>query len=98
MAVRYAIEEKSGFMVTLERLNTAHYESETGLVELRKVANRVREFPREFINTDENFVTPSFLNYFAPLAGGPLPKYVRLRKYRVIRPDSARRHRNHEGG
>ena len=94
MAVRYAIEGKSGFMVTLKRLNAAPYESETGLAELKKVANRVRELPREFINTDENFVTPSFLKYFTPLAGGPLPRYVRLGKYPVTNPNATKRQSN----
>jgi 6-phosphofructokinase len=86
MAVQYAIEGKSGFMVTLERINSSHYQIETGLVELERVANQVRPFPWEFINENHNFVTSEFLKYFYPLMGGDLPKYARLKKYPVNRP------------
>ncbi len=94
MAVRYSVEGKSGFMVTLERINSAQYQVETGLVELEKVANKVRRFPSEFISKDHNFVTREFLDYLTPLVGGELPRYVRLRKYPVIRPNSSKRHKN----
>ena len=87
MAVRYATEGKSGFMVTLERTNTRPYQVETGIVELEKVANRVRAFPEEFIDRDHNFVTQDFLDYLTPLAGENLPRYVRLKKYPVKRPN-----------
>jgi 6-phosphofructokinase 1 len=83
MAVRYAVEGKSGSMVTLKRAESPEYQIETGLVELGKVANEVREFPLEFITRDRNFVTPEFIKYFAPLVGGELPGYVRLRKIPV---------------
>ncbi len=85
MGVRYAIEGRSGFMVTLLRINSSPYQFETGLAELEKVANKVREFPKEFISKDHNFVTPDFLKYFTPLVGEALPKYVRLKKYPVGR-------------
>lgn len=91
MAVRYSVEGKSGFMVTLERINSPQYQAETGLVELEKVANKVREFPGEFISKDHNFVTPDFVKYLTPLVGGELPRYVRLKKYPIIRPNSNKR-------
>jgi len=94
MAVRYSVEGKSGFMVTLERINSPQYQVETGLVELEKVANKVRKFPGEFISKDHNFVTRDFLNYLTPLVGGELPRYVRLKKYPVIRPNSTKRRRD----
>jgi len=83
MAVRFSIEGRSGYMVTIERIDSPQYEIEIGLVELEKVANKVRELPLEFINKDHNFVTPDFIKYFTPLLGGPLPKYVKLKKYSV---------------
>jgi 6-phosphofructokinase len=86
MAVRYAIEGKSGFMVTLERKNSSYYQMGTGWVELEKVANQIRPFPRKFINGNHNFVTSEFLKYFTPLIGGDLPRYVRLKKYAIKRP------------
>jgi 6-phosphofructokinase 1 len=94
MAVRYSVKGKSGFMVTLERINSPQYQVETGLVELEKVANKVRKFPGEFISKDHNFVTRDFLNYLTPLVGGELPRYVRLKKYPVIRPNSTKRRRD----
>lgn len=83
MAVRYAVEGKSGYMVTLERAESPEYQVATGLIELGKVANRVREFPSEFITRDHNFVSPEFIKYFTPLLGGELPSYVKLRKIPV---------------
>ena len=55
MAVRYADEGKSGFMVTLKRSNSAHYQVETGLVELEKVANKVRAFPKRIHRPRSSF-------------------------------------------
>ena len=91
MAVRYAVEGKSGYMVTLERVNSPQYQTKSGFVELGKVANRVRAFPLEFITKDHNFVTRDFSNYFAPLLGGELPSYVKLKRYPVKIPDSTGR-------
>jgi ATP-dependent phosphofructokinase / diphosphate-dependent phosphofructokinase len=85
MAVRYAAQGKSGFMVTLERTRSRDYLVETGIVELEKVANQVRTFPEEFIDADHHFVTRSFLDYVTPLVGD-LPCYERLRKYPVPKP------------
>jgi 6-phosphofructokinase 1 len=70
-------------MVTLERVDSSEYQIETGLVELGKVANKVKEFPSEFIRRDHNFVTQEFIKYFTPLLGGELPSYVKLRKIPV---------------
>jgi 6-phosphofructokinase 1 len=83
MAVRYAVEGKSGSMVTLQRAESPEYQIETGLVELGKVANKVRKFPSEFITRDHNYVTQEFIKYFTPLLGGEVPSYVKLRKIPV---------------
>ena len=83
MAVRYAVEGKSGFMVALQRTESPEYQIVTGLVELGKIANKVREFPLEFITRDHNFVSPEFIKYFTPLLGGELPGYVKLKKIPV---------------
>ena len=91
MAVLYAVEGKSGYMVTLERVNSPHYQTKSGLVELGKVANRGREFPLEFITKDHNFVTRDFSEYFAPLLGGELPSYVKLKRYPVKIPNPSGR-------
>lgn len=91
MAVLYAVEGKSGYMVTLERVNSPQYQIKTGLVELGKVANSTKEFPLEFITKDHNSVTPEFIKYFSPLLGGDLPSYVKLKKYPVAMPNSSGR-------
>jgi 6-phosphofructokinase len=83
MAVRYAVEGKSGSMVTLERVESTEYRIETGLVEFGKVANKVREFPPEFIARGNNFVTSEFVTYLRPLLGEELPSYVKLKKHPV---------------
>ena len=83
MAVRYAVGGKSGYMVTLERVKSPEYRIETGLVELGKVANKVREVPLRFIARGHNFVTSEFVEYFKPLLGDGLPSYVKLKKYPV---------------
>jgi len=83
MAVRYSVEGKSGFMVTIERINSPDYRVEMGMIELEKVANRIRTLPPEFIHENQNFVTSEFTKYCAPLVGGSLPKYVRLKKHYV---------------
>jgi hypothetical protein len=54
------------------------------LVELGKVANKIREFPLEFITGGNNFVTSEFVTYFRPLLGEELPNYVKLKKYPVL--------------
>ncbi len=80
VAISRAIEGESDKMVTLVRRNGEEYYCEIGLVELEKVALKTKRVPDAFINEDSNFVTEDFLKYVSPLIGGPLPKYVRLRK------------------
>lgn len=82
-AVQAAIGGKSGYMVSLgkQQGNTV---SNTGLVELNKVANAERMLPDKYIK--DNFVTINFLNYVRPLIQGEievplkdgLPNYIHL--------------------
>ncbi|HLE77874.1 MAG TPA: 6-phosphofructokinase [bacterium] len=78
-AVAHAAAGASGQMVILEREGNAPYRSRTALVPLEQVANRIRPVPDEFIAAAGNDVTPAFVEYAAPLLGGPLPPYARLR-------------------
>lgn len=87
-AVKAAVEGLSGYVVTLVMDMKNSNISETGLVELKEVANFEREVPRELINNSGNYVTESFLDYVRPLTLGEvkvpivngLPSYVKLRK------------------
>jgi 6-phosphofructokinase 1 len=49
------------------------------------VANKVRPVPDEFIAGAGNDVTVAFVEYAAPLLGGPLPSYARLQGRAVPR-------------
>lgn len=83
MAVKYAVDGKSDYMVTLIREPGKEYRCSTGLVELDKVALGTKKVPDEYINESGNFVTEAFIDYVRPLIGDPLPKYVRLKKIPV---------------
>ncbi len=85
-AVKYALADKSGVMVTLERILDNPYSFGLGEVELAKVANIAKKLPLEWINDDHNYVTQEFIKYARPLIEGQLslpfknglPDYVRL--------------------
>jgi 6-phosphofructokinase 1 len=85
IALSKAVQGESDKMVTLIRKKNDPYSSETGLVELEKVALKTKKVPDGFINKDSNFVTREFIDYATPLIGGPLPEYTHLRKKLVER-------------
>jgi len=80
MAVKYAVDGKTDYMVNLVREPGKEYKCTTGLIELEKVALGTKKVPDEFINAEGNYVTDAFLEYAKPLIGGDLPKYSRLKK------------------
>jgi 6-phosphofructokinase len=80
MAVRYAAGGQSDRMMIIVREPGRVYRCTVDSVPLARVANIERRLPVEFISTEGNFVTPSFLEYARPLIGGPLLPYARLRK------------------
>jgi len=85
VALSKAVEGESDKMVTLIRKQKDPYSSDTGLIELEKVALGTRSVPDEFINKNSNFVTKEFIDYSTPLIGGPLPEYARLRMRKLER-------------
>jgi len=85
VALSRAVEGESDKMVTIIRKRKDPYSSDTGLVDLEKVALRTRSVPDEFINKNSNFVTKEFIDYATPLIGGQLPEYARLRKRKLER-------------
>lgn len=83
-AVQLAASGTSGVMVTLEADRSGgSYRPEYGTVDLEKVAEGERLLPPEFINTEKNNMTESFLSYARPLLGGDLPDYAWLKKVPV---------------
>jgi len=84
-AVAYAVEGRSGLMVTIVREANEPYRSRTALVPLERVANRVRPVPDDFIAPSGSDVTGAYLDYARPLLGGELPRYARLRNTPVPR-------------
>ena len=85
-AVRYALNDKSGIMVTLERASSEPYKCICGETALENVANLEKKVPLEWINKEGNYVTEDFIKYARPLIEGEisvpmkngLPDYVRL--------------------
>ena len=78
MAVRYAQEGHSGFMVALVREDTPEYGCDTDLVSLETVAGKVKVLPAEYIGGRGSMVTQAYLDYARPLVGRPLPRHARL--------------------
>ena len=76
-AVRLAAAGKSGLMVAFERTPGAQYECRYVAVPLLKVNEGKQTMPDEFIDDENSFVTPAFLDYLRPLVG-ELPVMGRL--------------------
>ena len=85
-AVRCALADKSGIMVTLDRIGDDPYKCVCGETPLNTVANLEKKVPREWINEAGNDVTEDFIRYCRPLVMGEvavpmkdgLPDYVHL--------------------
>lgn len=78
---------ESGNMVAIKRLKSIPYESEVFTICTSLVANKVKYFPKEWINEEGNNVTKEAYEYTLPLIYGEpkieyengLPKYVKLK-------------------
>ena len=77
-AVRYALEGHTDEIVTLIRQPGKKYVCITGLAPLGQVAGQVQTMPAEYLDPDNYFVTPAFIQYARPLIGSPLPRYGRV--------------------
>ena len=76
-AVNFAIEGKSGIMVTVKRISDKPYRWEVGATNLDKVANIEKKLPADFITPDNMHITEKAINYLAPLIEGEeYPDYV----------------------
>ncbi|GMQ55773.1 6-phosphofructokinase [Vallitalea sediminicola] len=66
-AVIYSNDGYTGFMVGIKRKQTEHYEIETFRVEASTVANNIKYFPAEWINTSKNNIKKDAIEYISPL-------------------------------
>ncbi|MBT8042794.1 MAG: 6-phosphofructokinase [Pontiella sp.] len=78
IAVKSAVEGKSGYMVGYKRVSSEPYKIEYELIELEKVANVENVLPDNFINEAGNDVTDAFVEYCKPLIGGELEDYFKF--------------------
>ena len=91
MAVRYAVEGMTDYMVAFERTNNDAYECDIKLVGLQDAANFETKVPFGWINKYGNGVTDGFIQYALPLIQGEvkvpfergLPRFAKLKKIQV---------------
>ena len=90
-AVEYAVQGKSGIMVSIVRESDEPYEWTIGEAPLDEVANVEKMMPREFITEDGFHITDAARRYLKPLIAGEsyppyaegLPQYARLKNVAV---------------
>jgi 6-phosphofructokinase 1 len=75
VALRAAVEGRTGEMVAIRRSAGPTYQSETFLVPLERVARKERQFPREWMNAERNDVTQEFIEWARPLIGEVKPHF-----------------------
>lgn len=88
LAVRYAVEGHTDYMVAYEREPGNEYKCNYKLVNLEKVANAEKKLPREWITEDGTGLTQDFIDYALPLIQGEssppmeegLPRFAALKK------------------
>ncbi|RCX20166.1 6-phosphofructokinase [Anaerobacterium chartisolvens] len=88
MAVKYAAEGKTDYMVAFERAEGTEYKCNIKLINLTEVANTEKKIPREWINAEGNGLTQAFIDYALPLIQGEshpplengLPRFAKLKK------------------
>lgn len=87
-ALKFALEGKSGYMVTINRESASNYKVSYNIIEADKIANNVKYFPTELINEEGNNIKEEALEYFLPLVSGEpslviennLPKFISISK------------------
>lgn len=94
MAVRYAVEGKTDYMVAFERADGPEYKCNTKLVNLSEVANKEKKIPREWIDQNGTGLKQEFIDYALPLIQGEsappmensLPRFAKLKKVLATEP------------
>ena len=72
-AVRLAARGANGIMPVIWRVSDDPYKWELGEVPIKKIANRERKLPANFISADKYSITPACRRYLAPLVRGEAP-------------------------
>ncbi|MCL2059017.1 MAG: 6-phosphofructokinase [Oscillospiraceae bacterium] len=91
LAVKHALDGKSGYMVGFERAPGADYVMNTTLLDVNEVANKEKTVPRDWINEAGNGMKQQFIDYALPLIQGEsriateggLPRFAKLKKIRA---------------
>ena len=69
-AVDAAVNGVTGKMMVFKRISDDPYKVVCDSEDIQKIANKVREVPRDYINDRGNYVTDECLRYIAPLIQG----------------------------
>lgn len=77
-ALNYSKAGVTHKMIGIRRISDIPYRSETFLIDTSKVANNIKYFPVEWIDTDNYAIKPEGENYILPVLG-ELPKYIKLK-------------------
>jgi ATP-dependent phosphofructokinase / diphosphate-dependent phosphofructokinase len=88
MAVRFAAEGKTDYMIAFERAEGPEYKCNIKLINLADVANTEKKIPLEWINKESNGLNEEFIKYALPLIQGEsgplledgLPRFAKLKK------------------
>ena len=98
MAVKYAVEGKTDYMVAFERAAGPEYKCNIKLVNLSEVANKEKKVPLEWIDENGTGLKQEFIDYALPLIQGEssppmvnsLPRFARLKKVLATEPAMCR--------
>jgi len=85
MAVRFALEGKTGVMMTLVREDRKDYRCTVGYVPLEAVSAQERLLPNEYLNKNGNDVSGSFIRYCLPIIGGQVRSFASLARHKLIK-------------
>ncbi len=88
MAVKYAVEGKTDYMVAFERAEGAEYKCNIKLINLTDVANTEKKIPAEWIINDGTGLSEEYIKYALPLIQGEskppmengLPRFAKLKR------------------
>ncbi|WP_244834760.1 6-phosphofructokinase [Clostridium sp. BJN0001] len=86
-ALLAANNNESGKMVSIVRESENPYKASYSLIDADKVANKIRYFPKEWINKDQNNISKEAEDYFIPLIKGNVNAKLNnegLPKYKVF--------------
>lgn len=71
-ACQCALDGYTGVMATLYRKNNNPYEIELSSIDVKKVANKEKSIPLDWINREGNYVNSEIIDYLLPLIQGEI--------------------------